>query len=344
MLRPRILPAATLLHLMLCLAPVAANADLAVLVGNKSEASVDLLDLDTGKRRARFPTGDVPHEITVSPDRRWAVVTNYGPRDRPGNTLTVIDWVAGAVARTVDLGENGGPHGIAFLPNARTLIVTTEANGTLTEVDVVDGRVLRTIDVGGQRPHMLVLSPDARHAYVTRTQAGAVTVVDLRAGRVVADIPTGAGAEGISITPDGRELWISNAQADTVSVIDTEALAVVATVPTEGFPIRTRITPDGRHVLVLNAKAATIRVFDRAERQALHTIALAKPGVVYGETIFGIGPLPIGIQISPDGQRAIAAISGGDEVAVIDTETWAIVQRWPTGREPDGMSFLPGMM
>jgi hypothetical protein len=37
------------------------------------------------------------------------------------------------------------------------------------------------------------------------------------------------------------------------------------------------------------------------------------------------------------------AISGGNEIAVIDTADWQIVDRWATGREPDalGVVLLP---
>ena len=62
-----------------------------LLVANKSDASVDLLDLDSGKSRATLPTGDGPHEIAVSGDGKTAVISNYGSRDIPGSTLTVVE-------------------------------------------------------------------------------------------------------------------------------------------------------------------------------------------------------------------------------------------------------------
>jgi len=61
-----------------------------LLVGNKSEASVSLIDLDSGALVATAKTDPGPHEIAVSPDGTLAVVTNYGTGDAPGNTLSVI--------------------------------------------------------------------------------------------------------------------------------------------------------------------------------------------------------------------------------------------------------------
>jgi DNA-binding beta-propeller fold protein YncE len=74
----------------------AASADAGVLlVGNKSADTLWALDTATGVRTASFDTGVGPHEIEVSPDGRLAVVSNYGDRERPGSSLTVLDWLAG---------------------------------------------------------------------------------------------------------------------------------------------------------------------------------------------------------------------------------------------------------
>jgi DNA-binding beta-propeller fold protein YncE len=46
------------------------------------------------------------------------------------------------------------------------------------------------------------------------------------------------------------------------------------------------------------------------------------------------------LAIHPDGTRAFVAVSGGDQVAVIDTASWEIVDRWATGREPDALGVV----
>ena len=66
----------------LVLSPTSHSATL--LVANKSEASVSLHRLPDGKELARLPTGEGPHEVAVSPDGRFAVVTDYGTREIAG--------------------------------------------------------------------------------------------------------------------------------------------------------------------------------------------------------------------------------------------------------------------
>lgn len=310
-----------------------------LLVGNKSGKSVFLLDLASGEKQGEFATGEAPHEIVVSPDRSLAVVANYGAATA-GNTLTVFDLAKNAVARTIDLGAHSRPHGLKFLPDGRRLLATTEGDGSLTEVDVIEGKVLRNVALGGGKPHMVGVSPDASTAYVTQVEAGTVSVVDLATFAKVEDIATGAGAEGIAVARDG-EVWVSNREEGSVSVIDPGTRKVSATLRNPGFPIRIVMTPDSGHVIVTNAKDATLSVYARGSRELERTIVLAEEGKVYQKTMLGVAALPIGARVSPDGARVFAAVSGGDEVAVIDAKTWEVVARWPAGREPDALA-IPG--
>src|SRR5688500_5153 len=61
-----------------------------LLVLNKSDTTVSLIDLASRKVVATVPTGVGPHEVAVSPDGKIAVVANYGAQT-PGNSLTVIN-------------------------------------------------------------------------------------------------------------------------------------------------------------------------------------------------------------------------------------------------------------
>lgn len=315
-----------------------AQAD-TLLVGNKSADTLWALDARSGEKLTEFATGAGPHEVAVAPDGKLAAVANYGART-PNNTLTVIGWPARRVLRTVDLGENRRPHGLRFLPDGRRVVVTTEDSERLLVVDVTKGRVEREIAVGPGLGHMVALSPDARRAYVAHIDGGRISVVDLAEGQKIGEVATGNGAEGVAVTPDGREIWVGNRADDTISVIDAASLKITHTLASKAFPIRVAITPDGHHALVTNARSAELAVFDVAGKREIARIPLAQPGTEYRDTLLGKAALPIGAVVHPDGSRAFVAISGGDEIAVIDTATWKIVARWKTGREPDALAVI----
>lgn len=320
------------------LAGAVAHADV-LLVGNKSAHTLWALDLASGERRAVFETGIGPHEVEVSPDGRFAVVSNYGERDRVGNSLTVLDWVAGEVARTIELGEDTRPHGMAFLPDGR-LVVTTEGSDRLVVVDIEVGSVVQRIEVGEGVAHMVAASPDGRFAWVTNISAGTLEKVEIGTGRVLGTTVTGAGAEGVGVARGGREVWVTNRADDTVSVIDADSLETLARLDSAGFPIRVAMTADGHYALVTNARAATLSVFDIERRELAATVQIADPDAAYQETLLGNSALPIGIATHPRGGHVYVAVSGANEIAVIDRSSWEIVARWPTGREPDALGIV----
>ena len=57
----------------------------ALLVLNKEEATLAIVDLASGKVVGRVPTGEGPHEVAVSSDGKLAFVGNYGSRT-PGKS------------------------------------------------------------------------------------------------------------------------------------------------------------------------------------------------------------------------------------------------------------------
>ena len=106
-----------------------------VIVANMGDNTATLLDVASRRVVATLPTGNGAHEVAVSHDGRWAVVSNYGVRGAPGNSLTVIDVPAAVVARTIDLGEFRRPHGSAFLPGDSLFVVTSEVSKAIVLVN-----------------------------------------------------------------------------------------------------------------------------------------------------------------------------------------------------------------
>lgn len=332
----------TVLALLLALLvdPVPAP-DLLVVV-NKSDDSVTILDRKTGARRATVPVGRGPHEVEVLADRKTAAVSNYGKPGEPGGTLTLVDLDRGVAVGTIDVGEESKPHGMDALADGR-LLVTAEGSRALLVVDPKGRRVVATIPTRRLVSHMVVGSPDGSRAFVASIGSGTVSAADLAGRRIAKELATGAGAEGIDRTPDGREVWVTNREADTVSVVDAADLRILETIPAPRFPIRVKITPDGRRALVSCAQSGDVAVFDVAGRNLVKRIPLAGEAVagIRGRsfsTNFGKSPAPVGLLIAPDGKQAWVSSTNADVVSVIDLEKLAVVGTLSAGREPDGLS------
>lgn len=329
---------------VLALLPLAATARASTLiVANKAEATVSLVDLPEGKVVATLPVGTGPHEVAVSPSGKLALIANYGGAGPAGagSSLTLIDVPAAKVLKTIDLGEYRRPHGLSFLDERRAL-VTAETNKALLEVDVETGKVAGAVPTGQEVSHMVAVTPDGSRAFVANIGSGSVTAVDLKAKKHLKDIRTGDGAEGIAVTPDGRQVWVTNRAADTVTVVDAATLEPLGSLPSAAFPIRAEATPDGKRVLVSNAKSGDLAVFSTADRTLerripLELTAKETEGRLMGD--FGNSSVPIGIEIAPDGKRAYVAHANADQISIVDLESWKRVGALTAGKEPDGMGY-----
>src|ERR1039458_4724959 len=79
----------------------------ALLVLEKEQNTLVIVDPASLTIAARVPVGDNPHEVAVSDDGRTAYVSNYG-----GNTIAVVDLVAQKPLTPIDLGALRQPHGL----------------------------------------------------------------------------------------------------------------------------------------------------------------------------------------------------------------------------------------
>jgi DNA-binding beta-propeller fold protein YncE len=329
--------------LALLLAP-GAGADAATLIVlNKAEASASLLDTASGQEVARVPTGDAPHEVAVAPDGGLAVVSNYGPRGKPGNSLTVFDVPAARVIKTIDLGEYTRPHGLAWFADGQRVAVTSEGKKVLLVVDVDSGRIESAIATGQEVSHMVALTRDEKRAFVANISSGSVTAIDLEKKERLANIPIAAGTEGITLTRDDDYLWVTSRDADRVTVLDTRTLAVVETLACASFPIRAQASPDGRYVLVTTARSGELVAFDAVRRREHYRVrmdlaATETTGRLFGAT-FANSSVPIGVLVTPDSKRAYVAHANADVISVVDIESWKIVGTLRAGKEPDGLGF-----
>ena len=126
-----------------------------IVASNMRDNTATIIDAASGKVLATLSTGEAPHEVATTHDGKFAVVSNYGTREHPGNSITVIDLAKLAVGRTIDLGDYRRPHGMAFFPGDTVLAVTSEVSRAVLLVDFRDGHVIGTVPTNGRASHML---------------------------------------------------------------------------------------------------------------------------------------------------------------------------------------------
>jgi len=300
-----------------------------LVVVNKDESTVSILDLGSAAILATLPTGTGPHECAASADGRWAVVTNYGART-PGSSLTVIDLDALTVARTIELGFSR-PHGIAFLPDNQRVAVTSETGRAVLVVDVITGAMTNLVATDQNGSHMVAVGADGRVAYTANIGNGSLSALDLGSTSKARVLAVGPETEAIALSPDGREVWLGSNSTGRVFVVDVTRWLVADSIQTSGHPYRVGFSPDHSLALVTNPFTDEVQIIDPASKRIL--VALKTPGEG------GRAGQPFGLTFAPDSRTAWVTLRGAGQVVELDLGERRVRRYLPAGRGPDGIAY-----
>ena len=319
----------------------------ALLVLEKEQNTLVIVDPASLTIVARVPVGENPHEVAVSADGKIAYITNYG-----GNTIARVDLVAQKPLTPIDLGALRLPHGLDFIGGK--LYFTAEGAKVVGRYDPATEKIDWVMGTGQNRTHMVTVTRDLKTVLTSNVSSGTISIIEqgfvqgpprgaapgrgpFPAGNrggppmrppmdwLVTNIPVGRGSEGFDLTPDGKELWVANAQDQTISIIDVASKKVLQTIPSTQAANRLKITLDGKYAFVSDMQGDNLLVIDVATRKEYKKI-----------------PLPAsseGLLMAPGGKTAYTTLNTRDAVAAIDLETMKMTGEVKTGRGPDGLAW-----
>jgi YVTN family beta-propeller protein len=342
----------TIVALGACALHAASTPANALLVLEKEQNTLVIVDPASLTIVARVPAGDNPHEVAVSGDGKTAYISNYG-----GNTIAVVDLVAQKPLAPIDLGALRQPHGLEFV-NGK-LYFTAEGAKVVGRYDPATQKIDWVIGTGQNRTHMVTVSKDLKTVFTSNVSSATISIIaegnaqgppppgraggpgpgrgPFPGGRpggpprgpgqdwIVTNIPVGHGSEGFDLTPDGKELWVANAQDQTISIVDVASKKVLQTIPSTGAANRLKITLDGKYAFVSDMEGNNLLVVDTATRKEYKRIALPASSE--------------GLLMAPGGHTAYTTLNTRDAVAVIDLDTMKMTGEVKTGRGPDGLSW-----
>jgi YVTN family beta-propeller protein len=303
-----------------------------------NDNTASIIDAESNRVLATLPTGQGPHEVAISRDGRWAVVSNYGIKDHPGNSLTVIDLTRITVARTIALGSYQRPHGMAFFPGDTVLAVTSEVSHAVLLVDFRDGHVIKTLPTRGRGSHMIAMTPAGDRLFTTNVPDGSITRLDLGLGDTTRVIPVARFVEGVTITPDGHTVFVGSNGDSVVVAVDVATSQAIDTLRGFGMPYRLAASPNGRLVVITDPVHATIGIYDLPTRRRRFLIDVPRDSLVATTEVPG-SPSPEGVIISGDSRWAFVTIQGRNRLATVDLDTGTIRSYAPTGAWSDGIGW-----
>lgn len=300
----------------------------ALLVLEKEDKALAIVDPATLKIVSRVPAGEDPHEVVVSTDGSQAYISNYGGFRTPQKTLSVVDLSSLKPLAPVDLGPLRAPHGLDFENDK--VYFTAEGSKVIGCYDPTTKQVAWVVGTGQDRTHMLKVKSDLSMIFTASMTSNTVSFFEQdknadSSGWRQTVIPVSKAPEGFDVSPDGKELWAA-AHQDGITIIDTATKKVIENIKIQTkFANRLKFTPDGKRVLISDLGTGDLIVVDAASRKEIKRVSL--------------GHGCAGILVAPDGSVAYVAVSADSNVAVVDLATLSVTGRIATGKGPDGLAW-----
>lgn len=311
--------------------PVSSSARGTLLVANKGDQSLGIIDPQSGRQEATVAEGGVTgHEVIASPDGKFAYVPIYGNSGvgKPGTdgtNLAVIDLASRKVVGNVDFGHGVRPHCPLFGPKDGLLYVTTEIDNSVTAIDPHTLKIVASIPTGKPESHMLAITRDGHYGYTTNVGSGTVSVLDLEARKTLDIISVAPVVQRISLSVDDRLAFTSDQTKPQLAVIDTRTRKVGAFVPLPASGYGTAPTPDGKWLVIAMPIAKQVGILNLKTMKVEHTI--------------DVPAAPQEVLIRPDGAVAYVSCDASQKVAEIRTSDWTVARLIDAGPGADGLAW-----
>lgn len=307
-----------------CFALQAQTPSPALVVLNKAESTLVVVDPQNNTVKGRVAVGNQPHEVAVSADGRTAYVTNYGSGQEPGSTLSAVDLTT-MTERKINIGDLRRPHGI-WVSNGKVYF-TAEQNKMVGRFDPATNKIDLQQPTDQERTHMVVLNKAGNRMYTANMGSNSVGFFEQAANGTwrAQPVTVGPGPEAIDLSPNEREIWTAHSGDGGVSIVNTETKAVTTVPKLSGRPNRLKFTPDGKLVLISDITTGELVIVDAATRKITNKVK--------------VGSIAEGIQVTPDSSRAYVAVERDNEVAIVDLAKATVTGRIKPGNGPDGLAW-----
>lgn len=138
---------------------------------------VTVLDTEKMQVKAHIETGRGHHELLVTPDNRYAIVSN-----RDDRTVSLIN--VRTLKKTMDIPVRGTPIALAWSPLSKAAYVADGETGEVLVFDPATGKPRATITLEPGLGPMRV-TPDGRYGFVVNPVRNAVFVFDTANNRLI---------------------------------------------------------------------------------------------------------------------------------------------------------------
>jgi YVTN family beta-propeller protein len=288
------------------------------------------------------PVGDLPLNMIVTKDERYAILSNSGMSE---NSLSVVDIENLKEVQRVQLNTTW--RGLAFNGDESKLFVSGGNNNYVYVLTFSNGMLTLQDSLTITDPHFsneeslsitgLDFSPRFNSLYVVSKESNAFYVYNLDSGKVVTQINLGFKCFDIKINHAQSTAYVSVWGNATVAEVDLNTLKVKYLIHTGEHPCDLVLTSDDKYMYVTNANNNTTSVLDLTSHKEIEKLNSAlSPDLPFGST-------PDAVCIDEKDNRVFIGNADNNYLAVFDVSDKGKSRSLgfiPTGWYPTACNFL----
>jgi YVTN family beta-propeller protein len=237
-----------------------------------------------------LPLGDLPLNIAISPDRKFAAVTNNGQSTQ---SIQLIDIKRGITLDTKEIGKSW--LGLVFSDDGKYLYASGGNDNIIVRYSVKKKKLVNqdTMVLGKPWPEKIsvagiALDDSKNRLYAVTKENNSLYVLDTYAKSVISVHPLGGEGYTCILSPDHRTLYATCWGCDKVVLFDTESQKISGSVTVGDNPNDMCITANGQYLFVANANDNNVSVIDTRQQKVIETLNTA----LYPPSIWAVsGPM-----------------------------------------------------
>ncbi len=258
--------------------------------------------------------GDLPLNIAVTTDLKYAAVTNNGQGEQSIQLINIKDQ---EIVDTYKVGKSW--LGLTFSDDGKSLYVSGGNDNWILRFVIRKDKLvcLDTIILGKSWPEKISIAGIAvdetrNRIYAVTKENNSLYIADTRAKKIIRQISLGGEGYTCILSPDKKHLYCSCWGCDKIVILNTGSMEIESSIPVGDNPNDMVIDKQGKFLFVANSNDNSISVIDLSRNTVIETLnAALYPDAPAGSTTNSVA-------LSQDERTLFVANADNNCLAVFD--------------------------
>lgn len=226
---------------------------------------------------SQVPVGDLPLNIAIAPDLKYAAVTNNGQGEQSVQLINIMDQ---KLLDTHIVGKSW--LGLAFSDDGKSLYASGGNDNWILRFGIRNDKLVcfDTLKFGSPWPVKISIAgiavDDASgRIYAVTKENNSIYVADTRTRKILKQISLGAEGYTCLLSPDKKYLYSSCWGCGKIVIVNTGTLEIEGSIAVGTHPNDMVVDREGRFLYVANANDNSVSVIDLSRRIVIETLNAA---------------------------------------------------------------------